>query len=934
MSFWHEVLAMAITDPVSGRASLLLLQTDITSRAELETRMAALTESQLAMLEQMFPRHVLEYMVAKQHSHNSPDLPVRLPSPSQAPNANQLASSHENVTILFTDIVGFTAMSKEVKPDQVMAYLNELFTAFDALVDTYEIYKVETAGDCYIAAGGLTKIDQDGFICIDHEPDPVEAAHRVLSFAKALLYCAKTVMMPHNGQPTRIRVGMHTGPAVTGLIGTKLPKYSVFGDTMNTASRMESSCPYGCIQISEATHALLSDHPFKPTGGVEVKGKGRMETYIWDPEEEPTATIPPDVVNAVVRAKEAVYDEEDAMGHSSNRSLPIQGEFAERAQLHDMRSAFAEDWSDVRRRSTGPASSTLSCRGASPEWEGLQHGQQQEQALAQQARMRSTPVLQNRHPLAALHNLQGCFPTSPLPPNPMSQGPSCHLGQDPVGPRSLQQHVAAPQPGGRSLAGAKFASFNHGSKGESPSAGNPSSSDSLYSQLRQSLGDLAMGHHRPPGSSRLSGSGSPFSKSSFNRPRSQQQVELGPSLGQPALHLSSDHQLSHLLQLPPGPPQEDMQAQQATPHVQHSSCQGPLGAQSAVPATTDTLPERKLRHSWTHSVVGAPQQASPSESAQSLGTLASNAGVAPKVAVAQGPPPEPAAATSPVPSHTPSPKQPDIPTTMLQSLYQAPFAQHQHGLSTPHYLSRQLVQDPPLQSHHKPSRSATGASSGEIGTAFGQAPGKAPHAASSAPSGGREEGSSLLGIRLSQASSDVTEPGMPPPDVPMFPCAMKRRPSFVMQAHVKSPPSYLLGGLEQNAMPAMAPRPPRRQATMSAAGSIYTHAIQESSAEELPAPQPLDFANSATHPQSTPADCTFEKSTPDAQAALRRKPQRFMSQLILQISNAEASLLQSATAAAAAAAGRAAASRVAAATEAPGRAAARVLAAAAVALGP
>eukprot|EP00983_Pelagomonas_calceolata_P065247 1148502-Pelagomonas_calceolata.AAC.8 len=143
-------------------------------------------------------------------------------------------------------------------------------------------------------------------------------------------------------------------------------------------------------------------------GGVEVKGKGRMETYIWDPEEEPTATIPPDVVNAVVRAKalfkattfavgteqalamylkgnylavnrirrphlaqggsashaapahvpfllppgtqEAVYDEEDAMGHSSNRSLPIQGEFAERAQLHDMRSAFAEDWSDVRRQ--------------------------------------------------------------------------------------------------------------------------------------------------------------------------------------------------------------------------------------------------------------------------------------------------------------------------------------------------------------------------------------------------------------------------------------------------------------------------------------------------------------------------------------------------------------------------------------------------------
>jgi len=149
---------------------------------------------------------------------------------------------------------------------------------------------VETAGDCYIAAGGLTIIDEDGFISIDPEPKPDQSAQRVLAFAKvrmpatcvhlgvhargrarpslpaelaapllltiaviipalththahthnhtltphtqAILQCAKSVPMPHNGEPTQIRVGMHTGPAVTGLIGTKLPKYSVFGDTM------------------------------------------------------------------------------------------------------------------------------------------------------------------------------------------------------------------------------------------------------------------------------------------------------------------------------------------------------------------------------------------------------------------------------------------------------------------------------------------------------------------------------------------------------------------------------------------------------------------------------------------------------------------------------------------------------------------------------
>ncbi|KAF5842811.1 hypothetical protein DUNSADRAFT_4695 [Dunaliella salina] len=774
---WHEVLAMAITDPVTGHAALLLLQTDITSRALLESRMASLTESQLAMLEQMFPRHVLEYMVTKQPGQQ----------PAQADTASHLASSHENVTILFTDIVGFTNMSKEVKPDQVMAYLNELFTAFDALVDTYEIYKVETAGDCYIAAGGLTKIDQDGFICIDHEPDPVEAAHRVLSFAKALLYCAKTVMMPHNGQPTRIRVGMHTGPAVTGLIGTKLPKYSVFGDTMNTASRMESSCPYGCIQISDSTHALLTDHPFKPTGGVEVKGKGRMETFIWDPEEKPNYTIPPDVVNAVVRAKEAVHEEEDASGYSLSKSLPLQGEFAERAQQHDMRYACAEDWSEIKRKSTGAASSTLSYKGAPHEMEGLhdlqQQGPQQEQAHAQYVRVRSAPLTQNRHPLTALHNLQSCFLlASPHPLGPMPQSPPCLPGQDPSWPRALQHGDAVLQPAGsrssRSLGGSKYPSINNSKGDVPPGTGTPPSSDSMYSQLRQSLGDLAMGHH-PLGSSRLSGSSSPFAKTSLTtRPRSQQQVDLGlgpAGMGQQVPRRASDNLgLGHLFQLPSSPrlPQGDAHAPQAgAPRVQHSSCQGlPGSAALAKPA------ERRL-HSWTHSVVRAPQQASPAEPAKSSSPSPSSAGVA-HTAEAQGPPPEAAAAASSMTPNAPSLKQPDIPTAMLQ-------------------------------------------------------------------------------------------------------------------AHVKTPaallPSYLLGGLDQNAiMPATAPRPPRCQATTSAAGSMCAPAIQKSTSEGKPASEALTSANPATHPNATPG----------AQRPMRRKPQRFMSQLVLQISNAEK--LQSAAEAAAA----------------------------------
>eukprot|EP00798_Chlamydomonas_sp_ICE-L_P007328 gene7328-449_t len=272
---WHEVSAIPMKDPVTGTDVILLLQTDITARTELEMRMAALTEVQLTMLEQMFPRHVLEFMLG--------------PGSHATDQQGHLATSHSDVTILFMDIVGFTSMSKEVQPEKVMQYLNNLFTLFDVLVDNYKVYKVETAGDCYIVAGGLMRYDEEGFLAVDKAPDARTGALQAMEFAKAMLRCAKTVLMPHNNEPTKVRVGMHTGPVVTGLIGMKLPKFSVFGDTMNTASRMESTCRMGAIQVSELTGKLLGDtHTFEPTGGVEVKGKGMMNTFIWSPDKNPS----------------------------------------------------------------------------------------------------------------------------------------------------------------------------------------------------------------------------------------------------------------------------------------------------------------------------------------------------------------------------------------------------------------------------------------------------------------------------------------------------------------------------------------------------------------------------------------------------------------------------------------------------------------------
>ena len=128
----------------------------------------------------------------------------------------------------------------------------------------------------YIVAGG--------FVCLDKHADAAKGAESILAFAKAMLRCARAVKMPHNGLPTEIRVGVHSGAVITGLVGSKLPKFSIFGDTMNTASRMESTCRPGCVQLSRATKDLVSGHRLWPTGGVDVKGQGVMETFLWIPE--------------------------------------------------------------------------------------------------------------------------------------------------------------------------------------------------------------------------------------------------------------------------------------------------------------------------------------------------------------------------------------------------------------------------------------------------------------------------------------------------------------------------------------------------------------------------------------------------------------------------------------------------------------------------
>jgi len=254
------------------RSPLVVLVSNSTQHLQVQSTLSTLAESQLELLSSIMPQHAIQFLA--------------LESTEAVPrHVAELAHAHTGVTLLFMDIVGFTSMCKSVEPVDVMVFLNTLFSLFDQLTDIYGVHKVETAGDCYIVSGGIVSTSPKGFGLVVEERDPTESAVRVMEFAKALLDTAKQVKMPDTKEPVRVRVGMHTGNVVSGLIGSKLPKFSIFGDTMNTASRMESTGIPGRIHVSEATQRLLQNvEHWEPTGGVEVKGKGKMQTFLWVPQ--------------------------------------------------------------------------------------------------------------------------------------------------------------------------------------------------------------------------------------------------------------------------------------------------------------------------------------------------------------------------------------------------------------------------------------------------------------------------------------------------------------------------------------------------------------------------------------------------------------------------------------------------------------------------
>lgn len=177
-----------------------------------------------------------------------------------------IADRFDDVTLLFADIVEFTRLSSTLSPQELVSVLNEVFTVFDSLVDRYGLEKVKTIGDAYMVVGGM----QDG--AADH-------LERVAAMALELSACVGAIPAAERLGVT-FRIGMHSGPVVAGVIGTKKFIYDVWGDTVNLASRMESLGTPGRIQVThQVMERLRGTFEFEARGLIDVKGKGPTPTY-------------------------------------------------------------------------------------------------------------------------------------------------------------------------------------------------------------------------------------------------------------------------------------------------------------------------------------------------------------------------------------------------------------------------------------------------------------------------------------------------------------------------------------------------------------------------------------------------------------------------------------------------------------------------------
>jgi guanylate cyclase len=242
---WFTTTMLALNVIGAGSVAFTLLASFANQRNVALRALRAEQEKSEALLMNILPSSIAE----------------RLKAASQT-----IADHFESASILFADVVDFTPLAQRLPPAEMVGMLDQLFSRFDALVERHGLEKIKTIGDCYMAAAGVPN------------PHP-DHARRAALLALDMRDAVATSTIA--GQPLcELRIGINSGPVVAGVIGTKRFLYDLWGDAVNTASRMESHSTPGEIQITRTTYELLKDEfVCRRRGTILVKGKGRMETW-------------------------------------------------------------------------------------------------------------------------------------------------------------------------------------------------------------------------------------------------------------------------------------------------------------------------------------------------------------------------------------------------------------------------------------------------------------------------------------------------------------------------------------------------------------------------------------------------------------------------------------------------------------------------------
>lgn len=250
--FKRETQARELAQSAQAAAQAALITQMENSERELEEKVIQRT-SELAVAEAQAKdllHNILPVELVKELTETGTTRPVR----------------HESVSILFTDFSGFTQAASTMPADQMVGELNDIFAAFDDICDECGVEKIKTIGDAYMAAAGVPRH------CPDHALRAVRAGLRMVEFLEQ-----RNLMASFKWQ---LRVGIHTGSVVSGVVGKRKYAFDIWGDTVNIASRMESSGAHGRVNISAYTHHLVRDsYACEYRGRVQAKGKGEIDMY-------------------------------------------------------------------------------------------------------------------------------------------------------------------------------------------------------------------------------------------------------------------------------------------------------------------------------------------------------------------------------------------------------------------------------------------------------------------------------------------------------------------------------------------------------------------------------------------------------------------------------------------------------------------------------